>query len=171
LEAALGTQIHKCRSGTEEHFANATEVSIPAALATVVGAFIGLNDFHPKPRYITSNPTAHSLAPEDLAIIYDIMPLYKSGIDGTGQKIAVMGESDLEPNFADIRAFREMFNLPGVDPQVILHGPDPGVTDAQQEADLDLKWIAAIARNASIIFVNSTDQFRASMPSIKTSLP
>jgi hypothetical protein len=122
IESALGTQIHKYRSGTEEHFANATDISIPAALTPLVGAFIGLNDFETRPRYTSPSffGNSNSLAPDDLAIIYDIMPLYKNGIDGTGQKIVVVGESDLEPNQADIRAFRTKFNLPGADPQVIL---------------------------------------------------
>ena len=39
IESALRTQIHKYRSGTEGHYANATEISIPVALTPVVGAF------------------------------------------------------------------------------------------------------------------------------------
>jgi uncharacterized protein (TIGR03437 family) len=171
VEAALGAEIHRYRSGAKEHFANSTDVSIPAALSPVLGTFIGLNDFHPKPRYTTSNPTEHSLAPDDLAIIYDILPLYNSGIDGTGQKIAIMGQSDLEPNFADIRAFRSMFNLPGADPKVILYGPDPGLDeDWLTEADLDLEWSSAIARNASIIFVNSSSIVTSSIYAIDQNL-
>jgi uncharacterized protein (TIGR03437 family) len=170
VESALGTQIHKYRSGAEDHFANSTEISIPAALSSVLGAFIGLNDFHPEPRYTSSNPTAHSLAPGDLAIIYDILPLYNTHINGTGQKIAIMGESDLEPNFADIRAFRTKFNLPAADPQVVLYGPDPGVTGALGEANLDLEWSAAIARNASILYVNSNDAMTSSTYAIDQNL-
>ncbi len=159
IESALGTQIHRYRSGTEEHFANSTDVSIPEALDPVVGAFIGLDDFRPKPQYTSASPLgpANSLAPGDLAIIFDIMPLYNKGINGTGQKIAIMGESDLEPDFANIRAFRSKFNLPAADPEVVLYGSDPGVNASWQgEADLDLEWSGAIARNASLIFVNSS---------------
>ena len=172
IESALGTQIHKYRSGTEEHYANRTDISIPSALTPVVGAFIGLDDFKPRPRYTSSNffGNSNSLAPDDLAIIYDIMPLYKNGIDGTGQKIVVVGESDLEPNQADIRAFRTKFNLPGADPQVILYGPDPGLNASVIEADLDLEWAAAVARNASLIFVNSASMFVASIYAIDQNL-
>ena len=42
---------------------------------------------------MTSSTGLHTLTPDDLATIYDIAPLYQSGIDGTGQKIAVMGGS------------------------------------------------------------------------------
>jgi subtilase family serine protease len=124
VEAALGTGIHRYRIGAEEHYANASEVSIPAALAPVVGAFAGLNDFNPKPLFTTGNGT-HFLAPDDLAVIYDLAPLYGSGIDGTGQKIVIVGDSQLEPNLADIHAFRNRFHLPGSDPQVVLYGTDP----------------------------------------------
>ena len=170
VEAALDTQIHKYRTGAEEHFANSTEISIPAALSSVVGAFTGLNDFHTKPRYTTSNPTAHSLAPGDLAVIYDILPLYNTKINGSGQKIAIVGASDLEPDFADIRAFRAKFNLPAADPKVILYGPDPGLNGAVTEADLDVELSGSIARNASIIYVNSSDQFTSSIYAVDQDL-
>jgi uncharacterized protein (TIGR03437 family) len=170
IEAALGTRIHRYRSGTEEHFANSTEISVPQALAPVLGAFIGLNDFRNKPRYTTSPPTEHSLAPDDLATIYDILPLYNKGIDGSGQKIAIIGESDLEPGFTDIRTFRRKFHLPAADPQVVLYGPDPGLNGALVEADLDLEWSGAVARNASLIFVNSSDSFTSAIYAIDQNL-
>ena len=153
VEAALGTRLDRYRTGNEEHFANATEVSIPATLAPVVESFIGLDDFHPKAQRTIGG--THSLAPDDLAIIYDIMPLYDSGIDGSGQKIAIVGESALEPGLSDIHAFRAMFNLPGGDPQVMLYGGDPGVASTVSEADLDLEWAGAIARRASLVYVYS----------------
>lgn len=173
VESALGTQIHRYRSEGEEHFANSTEVSIPAALDPTVGAFIGLDDFHPKPRYAGSGffVTANSLAPDDLAIIYDIMPLYNTKIEGSGQKIAVVGESDLEANFSDIRAFRKKFNLPAADPQVVLYGPDPGVNEGwRREGDLDLEWSGAIARKATLIFVNSNSVITSSIYAVDQNL-
>jgi len=173
VESALGTKIHRYQNEGEEHFANATEVSIPAALESVVGAFVGLEDFHPKPRYSGSGlfGPSNSLAPDDLAIIYDIMPLYNKGTDGTGQKIAIMGESDLEANFADIRAFRKKFNLPAADPQLVLYGPDPGVNEGwRREADLDLEWSGAIARKATLIFVNSNSVVTSSIYAVDQNL-
>jgi uncharacterized protein (TIGR03437 family) len=157
IEAALGTQIHRYQSGAEEHFANSTEISIPAALEPVAGAFIGLDDFRPQPRYTSSHPTEHSLAPGDLGILYDILPLYNSGIDGTGQAIAVVGQSDLEPDQADITAFRNKFHLPGSGPLVVQYGADPGYNGSVSEADFDLEWATAIVPNAQIIYVNSVN--------------
>jgi uncharacterized protein (TIGR03437 family) len=155
VQTALGTQFHRYRAGGEEHFANATEVSIPAAIEPAVSGLLGLHDFHPQP-LMTSPKGEHTLAPDDIATIYDIAPLYGAGIDGTGQKIAIVGASDLETNFADIRAFRTKFNLPSNDPQVVLFGKAPGVTKALLEADLDIEWAGAVAPNATVIYVNST---------------
>ncbi|MES1256832.1 MAG: peptidase S8, partial [Acidobacteriota bacterium] len=50
------------------------------------------------------------------------------------------------------------YNLPPNDPKVMLFGDDPGTSSADvPEADLDLEWAGAVARNAQIIYVNSTD--------------
>ena len=47
--------------------------------------------------------------PGDIATIYDIGPLYTAGIDGTGMKIAIMGQTDIYA--ADIAQFRAGFGL------------------------------------------------------------
>ena len=56
--------------------------------------------------------------------MYDIMPLYNAGITGSGQKVVVVGQTDV--NLADIEAFRTYFNLSPNDPQTLLI---PGVGD------------------------------------------
>lgn len=156
VNRAFSTELHRYKVGGEEHFANASEISLPAALAAVTDAILGLDDFHPKPHYTSATGT-HSLAPDDLATIYDIMPLYNSGFDGTGIKIAVLGESQLEANFSDIHAFQTQFNLPLVNPKVLLYGVNPGINGAVTEGDLDVEWTSAIARKASLIYVYSSD--------------
>ena len=153
---ALGTEFHRYVVKGEEHFANATAPSVPAALDGIVSGFAGLDDFGWKPLFTASDGT-HSLAPDDMATIYDVAPLYKMGLDGSGVTIVITGATDLEPNFADIRAFRAKFNLPPKDPQVINVGPSPGLTGAIGEADLDIEWAGAVARNARIVYVDSLD--------------
>ena len=54
------------------------------------------------------------------------------------------------------RDFRRMFGLPANDPQIILNGPDPGVVSTDEgEADLDVQWAGAVAKNATIQLVVS----------------
>jgi uncharacterized protein (TIGR03437 family) len=163
---ALHTTIHRYQVNGKLHFANASEPRIPTALAPVVAGFGGLHDFGPAPlvrlapvqpqglapNYNSSN--THFLAPDDFATIYDVAPLYAAGIDGTGQKLVIVGESDV--SLTDLHAFRTLFKLPVNDPQMVLVGSDPGMNGAQVEADLDLEWSAAVARNATVIYVYSS---------------
>jgi hypothetical protein len=166
--AAFRTEIHRYLVNGEQHYANASEPSIPAALGGVVSALAGLNDFRPKPRVIqrsltpqpnfTDGNTNHFLAPADFAQIYDVNPLYSRGIDGTGQRIAIVGQSDIQ--VSDIQEFRSLMNLPAANPQIVLvpGSTDPGTTNGDfQEADLDLEWAGAVAKNATLIYVNSTN--------------
>jgi hypothetical protein len=154
------TSIHRNLTDGETHFSNASLPSIPETLMGVVDGVEGLDDYYPKPAsrlqrvqpdYTNSNG-AHYLAPDDLAAIYDLKPLYAAGIDGSGQTIAIVGGSAI--SLDDIHAFRSRFNLPANDPKMVLVGADPGVVASPQgEAYLDLQWAGAVARNASLVFV------------------
>lgn len=166
------TEIHTYQVEEEIHFANANDPSIPTALAGIVVGLRGLNDFRMKPLGLgkvaanrmffpdiipQSFYTAGSgtyLGPDDLATIYDIAPLYTAGIDGSGMKLVIVGQSDIV--MSDIANFRAGFNLPANNPTVTLvpGSPDPGTTD-ELEADLDLEWSGAVARKAAITLVNS----------------
>jgi subtilase family serine protease len=120
-------------------------------MQNVVRAVHGLNDFRLKsrsvqPRYNSTNGSAHYLAPDDVATIYNVRSLYNTGIDATGHKLVVVGQTQI--NLSDIQQFRSYFNLPAKDPQVILvpGTRDPGIRRGDmEEADLDLEWAGAIA--------------------------
>lgn len=66
---AFHTSIHRYDVKGRMHFANAAEPSVPAALADVVGGFLGLNDFTPQPLARVMGPpnftsgSSHYLAP------------------------------------------------------------------------------------------------------------
>lgn len=160
-------ELHRRRANGETHFANVADPSVPEALADLAGEIRGLDDFHLRPPRLTkiapaytASNGAHYLAPDDLAAIYDIAPLYQAGYDGTGQKLAIVGQTDI--NLADIRGFRSQFGLPAKDPQLVLDGPDPGVSSGDQvESDLDLEWSGAVARNAAVLFVYSQDVYQS----------
>jgi uncharacterized protein (TIGR03437 family) len=168
VQRAFHTEIHDYRVNGEVRFANSSEPSLPASIAPLVTGLSGLNDFRLKPpiswirarrkgspelpRY--SDGTYHVMVPDDYAIIYDIQPLYKQGFDGTGEKLVIVGQSDINPN--DIATFRSASGLPPIKLQQILvpGTTDPGhVSDWEEEADLDLEWSGAVARNATIVYV------------------
>jgi hypothetical protein len=108
------------------------------------------------PDFTSSISGNHYLTPADFATIYDLGGLYAAGFDGTGQKIAVMGQSNIQ--VSDIRAFRAAAGLPAKDPQVVIvpGSSDPGIVNGDvEEASLDLEWTGAVGRNAQVIFVTS----------------
>jgi len=172
FEQAFDTPIHRYLVRGELHFANASEPSLPGALRGIVAGIHGLNDFRLKPasrsragvsgaslpQYNNANLCGHCLAPDDVATIYNINPLYNSGLNGTGQKIAVVGQTQIRTD--DIDQYRGFFKLAAASPQVVLvpGQTDPGVVNGDLgEADLDLEMAGVVARNATVIYVYAPD--------------
>jgi len=166
-EAAFHAGLHRFISPLAVHFANTANPTIPQALADIVGAVGGLDDFLPEPDQRQARPAydngngTYSLAPGDLAVIYDFASLLASGIDGTGQSIVVAGQSDIV--LSDFQDWGQRYNLPAPKVQVIVVPgyPDPGITSSMSEADLDIQSVAGVAVNATILFVNSTSAYTA----------
>jgi len=163
VESAFHTRVHSYKIGSELHHANVKDPEIPAALAQVVGGVVSLHDFRSEPMHglrralspsFTSGGTYY-LAPADFVTIYDLVPLYQQSITGSGQSVAIVGRSNIK--LADVRQFRTSFGLPANDPQVIVNGTDPGIWSSgeETEADLDVEWSGAVAKNATIKFVVS----------------
>jgi hypothetical protein len=176
---AFHTEIHKYLVNSEARTANASDPQIPAALVPVVAGVVSLNNFpvktHVLPlgsffrskttgetRPLTTFPNCgpagcFGLGPADFATIYNSAPLLSGTprIDGTGQTIAIVGESNI--NVADVTDFRTIFNLPQnfTGSNIILNGPDPGTNPSEGESDLDVQWAGAVAPGATIDFVSS----------------
>ncbi len=185
MREAFHTQIHQYVVDGQPHYANANDPQIPAALAPVVGGFASLNNFHPK-SYLEKlgkaslNPASHQvsqwtwsngstgnlyvLAPSDFAVQYDLQPLYNANVNGTGQTIAIVNDSNINVDL--VNQFRALFNLPANPPQVIVDGNDPGVDGINNpggpngdsiEAYLDVEWSGAVAPNATIDLIVAAD--------------
>ena len=172
VSAAFHTEIHNYDAKGQKFFANSSQPSVPAAIASLVAGFRGLNSVRLQPRAVpskiasapvrpdfTSSLTGTKyVTPQDFATIYDLNPLYSSTppIDGTGQKIVVVGQSQVV--LGDVATFRSLSGLPPSVPQTILvpSSPNPGVIDGDvQESSLDIEWSGAVAPGAAIIFVYS----------------
>ncbi len=154
VQGAFRTEIHRYVVNGVEHFANATELKFPAAFAGMIAGVRGLNDFWKtedvRPQYTSPNG-ATQLSPADWAAIYDVAPLYSMGIDGSGQRIVIVGRSDFNQSYFD--SFRRTFGLPPSTVEQHLIGPDPGITNAANEGALDTEWSGAIAPKATIVYV------------------
>jgi hypothetical protein len=128
IESAFNTEIHRYSINGEMHIANATPISLPAALIDIVTNIRGLTNFRYKPMYVRPSPgalasahprytttidgnTDYLLAPGDIATMYDLSPLYSAStpIDGTGEKLAIIGQTDIYLD--DINYFRQGFGF------------------------------------------------------------
>jgi uncharacterized protein (TIGR03437 family) len=166
---AFHTAIHRYAVNGEEHWANASDPQIPAALAPLVNGINALHSFPPSVSTTIASPCDDALlqpsgacfgiAPYDFASIYNLLPLWKAGIDGTGQDIAILAASSV--NVQDIRNFRSLFGLSANDPVILINGRSPGVTNKPQafetEAVADIEWAGATAPGATIKLVVSAD--------------
>ena len=171
VEAAFHTQIHRYEWNGGQHIANATDISIPVELIAIVKGVASLHNFGVRPFHHLAVPRpdpltnfsggSRGLSPYDFAAIYNVSPLWNAGYDGTGQTIAVVGETDIK--LTDVAGFRSTFGLPVNAPTVIVNGKDPGIVSGDEmEADLDVEWAGAVAKGATVKFVtsastNSTD--------------
>jgi len=163
VERAFQTNIRQFEVNGQIHYANATDPSIPRAFSGLVEGVVSLHDFPLRhdanvaqlPGNANNVDGSHSLAPGDFATIYNLTPLYNSGINGTGQTIAIVGRTDIV--LGDVQFFRSTFLLPAKDPVFIHNGNAPGDLKGNEEleADLDVEWSGAVAKNATIKFVIS----------------
>jgi uncharacterized protein (TIGR03437 family) len=71
-----------------------------------------------------------------------------------------------------VAAFRSQLHLPTNVPQVVLDTdyPAPGATASTSEALLDVEWVWAIARNATIVFVSSNTYLHAVLFAVDNNL-
>ena len=181
VQQEFHTSIHKYVVKGEAHWANASDPQIPAALAPAVAGVASLHNFFKRPMNHFSGVFSKSLStgqvtainpeftfpyqfcsgvddcfavgPYDFATIYNLLPLWNAGTNGSGQTIAIVGRTNI--NLQDAHNFRALFGLPANDPTVFLNGPDPGIIGDEGEADIDVQWSGAVAPGAKINLVVS----------------
>lgn len=186
VQSAFHTAIHYYNVDGHQRWANQSDPQIPAAFAPAVAGFVSLHNFpkHAQNRSLgvvsrnmatakaepirpqfTFNggcvaTDCFAVGPQDFATIYNVTPLYTAGIDGTGEVVAIVADSNI--SIADVAQFRSIFGLPAKAPNVIVNGPDPGIQPcpdgSECEAVLDVEWSGAVARNATIDLVVSQDE-------------
>jgi len=104
------------------------------------------------------------VTPYDFATIYNVLPLWNAGTDGTGQTIAIAATSDINPQ--DVANYRSVFGLPAGPAlnTIVANGVDPGQCLAYSgyctigdlfENTLDVEVSGAVAKNAQIDLVVS----------------
>ena len=121
IRQAFHTEIHALDVNGVPHIANMSDPMIPEALAPVVAGILSLHDF--KPEKMATKRAAHpefttsaggyiyeAVTPGDLAVIYNLNPLFANGQTGAGQTIALIEDADLF-TAKDWSTFRSTFGL------------------------------------------------------------
>ena len=162
VQQAFHTEIHKYSVNGEDHWANAGDPQIPAALAPVVMGVASLHNYRHRPMHYVFGATSKSgtieglkapgsqfttadsnlcpglgncyfLGPYDFATIYNVLPLWTASPGIDGTGQSIAIADESNINLQDVRDFRNLFGLPANDPQIFLDGPDPGlVTDGTE---------------------------------------
>ena len=157
VQQAFRTEIHKFTVNGEDHWANASDPQIPAALSAVVEGLASLHNFPKRPMYriagkfvrdrttgrveplsadYSTGPAGNTcppvgcyfVGPYDFAKIYNVLPLWTA----TPAAIDGTGQNiaiadESNINLQDVADFRNLFGLPSNAPQVIVDGVDPGL--------------------------------------------
>jgi hypothetical protein len=165
-----------------------SEPAIPAAFEALVGAIGGLSEVPDEPMHrsrpgpaevepgvsaaasaATSSLTSpsftssgggnHYVVPGDFAVIYDVPLALTAATDGTGQKVAIIGRSQVNP--LDVTNYLISVGLTPKLPNVVIPplGMDPGQAGGgdQGEATLDVQRVMGTAPGAQADLVVSAN--------------
>ena len=178
IRKAFHTEIHHLEVRGEHHIANMSDPQIPEALAGVVVGVVSLHDFKPQqmrvPRVRTNytlsdcnGPTdstggsCYVLVPADLETIYNLNPLFRLGINGAGQTITLVEDSNTYSD--DVATYRTTFlskwsgTVTTTHPSGGATCTNPGTNSADGEADLDAEVASAMVPNAAIVVATCKD--------------
>jgi subtilase family serine protease len=160
IAAAFGTELHYYTVDGQVHYAPSKDVNVPAALSSVVLSISNLSSFRPRPQvrfrsnFTSSQSGDHYLTPKDVDTIYDINTAHNDGYTGTGQSIAVVGQSEVY--LSDVENFQKAAGVAVKDPTLVLV-PDsgsPAVSSGDEaESDIDMEYSGGIGTGATIYLV------------------
>jgi len=167
---AFHTEIHHLDVDGRRHFANMSDPQIPEALAPFVVGVISMHDFEPHTNLevgtqyqVTCGQSTcagakfNLLTPADLQTIYNLTPLFRQGIYGQGETIAVV--EDAMPWGSDPTTYQTTFNLgvyggswSNTHPNVggNCTAPVAGSNSDEGEANLDVEIALAVAPGATV---------------------
>lgn len=163
LDVSLGTYVD---AQGHRFYATNTDPALPASLAPMVQAILGLDNYpalHPLHSQIPSNrgtagealpaspaaaPVPGEYTPANIVTAYNLQSLYSAGRDGAGQTVGIVGCDAFTPS--DISTFDAQFGLPSRSVAVV--DVDGGATGTDPETTLDLEWSGALATGAALRF-------------------
>ena len=169
LTEAFGTTLRRVSSpdpagtGRVEHRYREGSLVVPATLAEIVIAVLGLDDrpqVSPHSRLSAEAATPSSYTPPQVAQAYQ----FPAGTDGTGHTIAILefgggfGASDLQSYFRGLGLPVPSVTAVSVDGAANAPGSDPSSADGEVLLDIEVAGSVAPAAAQVVYFAPNTDQ-------------
>lgn len=160
MNVAFGVSLKQCQAGEVMYRGRQGSISIPADLADVVEAVLGLDN---RPQAATrvriaAQPLA-SFTPPQIAKLYD----FPSGVDGTGQTIGIIelgggfSQTDFSTYLSGLGIKAQTVTIVSVDGASSTPGRDQNA-DVEVMLDAEIAGAVAPAATIAIYFAPNTDQ-------------
>jgi kumamolisin len=156
VERTFATPLDLRAEGAKRFYANRAEPRIPADLSGI-DAVSGLDDFgehHSHLRNEYEIGKRFSWAPADLAVGYDLDPVYAQGLDGSGETIA--NATAFAAAQTDLTGFESAFGLPAA-ALTTVNIDGSGGKGSDSESTLDVDMGTSVARGAAFVQVAGAD--------------
>jgi len=117
-----------------------------------------------------TEPLDSAFAPSQIATAYNFAPLYKEGIDGSGQTIALVEVDGFDAT--DLQAFDAAYHLPEARVSQSYVGSPGFHTERGGETTMDLEWAHALAPGAGlhVYYVDNYEKVRQGWRSMASAL-
>ena len=159
VNAAFGVVEHSLTLAGQTFLGPDRTASLPASLASISKAVLGLTTFNANKNPITTRAAAPyqtygiaSYGPKDFWQIYNA----PAATTGTGQRVGVITNGDLTQVGKDLATFEQRNGLPTVPLRIDQSGPTSTDVSGQDEYDLDTQYSTGFAPDVSeVVAFNS----------------
>ncbi|MFE9425145.1 protease pro-enzyme activation domain-containing protein [Kitasatospora sp. NPDC006697] len=155
VQRAFGTTLATYRDGQDGHayFANTAAPVLPADIASVVTDVSGLNDYAKYQHFATARPNASPKAPTGLnpttaRAAYNLASTISGGANGKGSTVGLLEFSAFQQS--NINAYDKYYGLSAGTPSVVAAGGGTTDLSGQDEVELDIEVVQALAPGAAI---------------------
>jgi subtilase family serine protease len=147
----LGIDLQDFRSPSGERYRAALEpIGVPVDLRRIVA---GISGFGPRPAVVPAALPARGMQPADAAKAYGIEPLWKDGLRGQGQTVAIVSFDTFVDG--DVGRYDRLVGISGAPPveKIPVRGKRMRLSerDSTVEVNLDIDIIRGIAPQAKIL--------------------
>jgi pseudomonalisin len=157
VRQAFNTQLGLYQVNGTSVYANLSPAQVPAALGSIVGAVLGLNNAAQMSFPLVSNPVAVPTFPGSYRA-KNLWTAYDVAATPTGSKtaIAIFAEGDVSGVVSDLRLAESANGLAEVPVKIVQVGLASTDTSGVDEFDLDTQYSTGMAGSVSTLYIYTT---------------